>query len=422
MSGPDHRVEQPAGMPADARRATAARKPLGARVLDLLRTAWIGATGRVSRTILASLGIALGVAAYVALSGIAASNQAALLARLDALGANLQVVTPGQDSSGQPVPLPEYAPETIARQRAVERVGVFLTAPDGAQVFKNELVPSTNGNAIAVAVMRPGALDAVGVGIAQGHGIDRNNEQLPVAVLGSEAAYRLGVNEPGDRVLIDNSWYGVIGILEAAPQAQDIDSSVLIGADYALAHYAGQADVIGRISRIYVRTRPGNAEALRRMIAHAANLSGGNASVTASTNLSEARNTTNDSLTALGLMIGAIALAVGGMSIANMMIVTVMERRGEIGLRRALGATRGSIRMQFVTEAAMLSAIGGLVGVAIGAGTAIGVASGTGQPPALDWTGLPFAWAAAILVGILAGLYPATRAARLTPTEALRGE
>ncbi|KAA8826194.1 ABC transporter permease [Bifidobacterium reuteri] len=403
-------------------RRTPARRTIGTRVLDLLRTAWFGATGRISRTILASLGIALGVAAYVALSGIAASNQAALLARLDALGANLQVVTPGQDSSGQSVPLPEYAPDTIARQRGVERVGVFLTAPSGVQVFKNEFVPFTNGNALAVAVMRPGALDAVGAGIAQGHVINGDNEHLPVAVLGSEAAYRLGVTAPGDRVLIDNAWYGVIGILDAVPQAQDIDSSVLIGAEYALAHYADQADAIGQISRIYVRTRPGSAEALRHMIAHAANLSGGNVSVTASANLSEARNTTDDALTSLGLMIGAIALAVGGMSIANMMIVTVMERRGEIGLRRALGATRGSIRMQFVTEAALLSAIGGLVGVAIGAGAAVGVAAGTRQPPALDWAGLPIAWAAAVMVGILAGLYPASRAARMTPTEALRGE
>lgn len=149
---------------------------------------------------------------------------------------------------------------------------------------------------------------------------------------------------------------------------------------------------------------------------------GGNVSVTASADLSKARNTTNDSLTTLGLMIGVIALAVGGMSIANMMIVTVMERRGEIGLRRALGATPGNIRMQFVTEAALLSTLGGFAGIALGAGAAIGVAASAGQPIALDWTSLPLAWAAAILVGILVGLYPASRAARLTPTETLRGE
>ncbi|PLS24661.1 ABC transporter permease [Bifidobacterium imperatoris] len=398
------------------------RKPLITRLTDLLHAAWIGATGRVSRTILASLGIALGVAAYVALSGIAASNQAALLAQLDALGANLQVVAPGQDASGQPVPLPDYAPDTIAHQPDVEQVGVFLTPPKDAQVFKNELVPKTNGNALAVSVMKPGALKAVDATFAQGHGIDKYNENLPVAVLGSEAAYRLGVNQPGDRILIDNEWYGVIGILEPAPQAQSINSSVIIGAKWVINNYPDQKESIQQISQIYVRTKPGNAESLRRIIAHAANLSGGNVSVAASANLSQARNATNDSLTTLGLMIGAIALAVGGMSIANMMIVTVMERRGEIGLRRALGATPGNIRMQFVTEATLLSAIGGLAGVAIGAATAVSVAINAGQPLTLDWAGLPAAWGAAVLVGIIAGFYPASRAARLTPTEALRGE
>lgn len=398
------------------------RKSLGARIADLLHTAWIGATGRVSRTVLASLGIALGVAAYVALSGIAASSQAALLAQLDALGANLQVVSPGQDAAGQSVPLPAYAPETIARQPDVEQVGVFLTPPKNVQVFKNELVPKTNGNALAVSVMKPGALTAVDAAFSQGHGINAHNEDLPVAVLGSEAAYRLGVNQPGDRILIDNEWYGVIGILNPAPQAQSINSSVIIGADWALSHYPDQEESIGAISQIYVRTKPGDAEYLRRIIAHAANLSGGNVTVTASANLSQARNATNDSLTTLGLMIGVIALAVGGMSIANMMIVTVMERRGEIGLRRALGATPGNIRMQFVAEAALLSAIGGLAGILIGAGAAMGVAANAGQPLTLDWAGLPAAWGAAVLVGIIAGLYPASRAARLTPTEALRGE
>ncbi|RSX53708.1 MacB-like periplasmic core domain-containing protein [Bifidobacterium goeldii] len=403
-------------------RKSVMRKPWRTRIADLLHTAWIGATGRISRTVLASLGIALGVAAYVALSGIAASNQAALLAQLDALGANLQIVAPGQDAAGQTVPLPAYAPETIARQPGVEQVGVFDAAPSGVQIFKNELVPKSNGNALALAVMRPGALDAIDASFAQGHGIDQANQHLPVAVLGSEVAYRLGVNEPGDRILIDNEWYGVIGILNSLPQAENLNSAVIIGESWALAHYPDQQATISAISAMYVRTKPGDAESIRRMLAHAANLTGGNVSVNASADLSKARSTTDDSLTALGLMIGVIALAVGGMSIANMMIVTVMERRGEIGLRRALGATPSNIRMQFVTEAAMLSMFGGLAGILIGAGAAAGVAFAAGQPLALDWQALPLAWGAAVLVGILAGLYPATRAARLTPTEALRSE
>ncbi|PLS26398.1 ABC transporter permease [Bifidobacterium parmae] len=397
-------------------------RPIGTRVMDLLHTAWIGATGQASRTVLASLGIALGVAAYVALSGIAASNQTALLARLDALGANLQVVTPGQDAARQPIPLPQYAPKTIARQPQVEQVGVFDTPPENARIFKNEFVPKSNGNALALSVMRPGALAALGASFAQGHGIDADNEDLPVAVLGSEAAYRLGVTTTGDRILIDDAWYGVIGILDPIPQAQSLDSSVIIGSEYAKAHYPDQSPTISRISAIYVRTKPGDAETLRRMLAHAANFTGTGVTVNAAADLSEARNATDGSLTALGLTIGAIALAVGGMSIANMMIVTVTERRGEIGLRRALGATPGAIRMQFVTEAALLSTLGGFAGILLGAGTAIGVALSTGQPIALDWTSLPTAWCAAILVGALAGIHPASRAARLTPTAALRGD
>ncbi|MBW3079913.1 ABC transporter permease [Bifidobacterium saguinibicoloris] len=405
-----------------AKAGTSARRSMGTRIADLLHTAWVGATGRRSRTVLAALGIALGVAAYVALSGIAASNQAALLTRLDTLGANLQVVAPGQDASRQPIPLPEYAPKTLARQPQVERVGVFGTAPEHVKIFKNEFVPGANGNALALSVMRPGALAAVGASFAQGHGIDAANEGLPVTVLGSEAAYRLGVIGVGDRILIDDAWYGVIGILDPLPKAQGFDSSAIIGLRYAKTHYPDQAASIGRISAIYVRTKPGDAESLRRLLAHAANLTGSGVSVNASADLSEARNTTDDSLTMLGLMIGVIALAVGGMSIANMMIVTVMERRGEIGLRRALGATPGAIRMQFVTEAAMLSAFGGFAGVMIGAGAAAGVAMWARQPFALDWESLPLAWCAAVLVGVLAGIHPASRAARLTPTEALRGE
>lgn len=396
------------------------RRPLSTRILDLAHNAWLGVSGRVSRTLLSALGIALGVAAYVALSGVAASNQAALLARLDRLGANLSVVTPADGASGK-ITIPEYAPDTLRRQSEVENVGVFHALSNPAIVTKNEFIPASNGNGIGVTVMEPGALTALGTHIAQGRGITSANEDLPVTVLGSEAAYRLAVTSPGDRVLIDNTWYGVIGILEPTPQAPSFDTTALIGGAWAKQHYASDEHV-GDISVLYVRTAPGDVQRIRRLLSHAANPGGGLLTVDAAADLSKARAATDDSMTTLGALIGVIALFIGGMSIANMMVVTVMERRGEIGLRRALGATPGAVRIQFVSEAALLSALGAVVGALLGMGGAMAAALWQKQPPALAWSSLPLACGAAMLVGVLAGLYPASRAARMTPVEALRGE
>lgn len=416
------------------------RRPLTTRIIDLIHNAWQGVTGRMSRTILAALGIALGVAAYVALSGVAASNQAALLAQLDALGANLSVVRPAENAGGRKVEIPAFAPDTLRRQPGIEQVGVFHAVPVASGVFKNEFISRANGNGIAVSAMEPGALNAVGATIATGRGINATNRSLPVALLGSEAAYRLGVTEPGDRILIDNTWYGVIGILNPVPQATAFNTTALIGDEWAFAQYdstgsqepggentADSSLSVRSISEIYVRTSPGltgdaGMDATRRLIAHAANPGGELLSVSASNDLSSARAATDATLTTLGALIGAIALLIGGMSIATMMLVTVMERRCEIGLRRALGATPGTIRAQFVAEALLLSILGAGVGSLTGAVAAAAIAVAQHQPLVLDWTSLPLACAAAILVGILAGLYPASRAAALAPTEALRSE
>ncbi|WP_159502177.1 ABC transporter permease [Microbacterium sp. 18062] len=387
-------------------------------VADLVRTAWLGVAGRPQRTVLAALGIALGIASLVALTGASASNRAQLLAELDAMGADLAVVAPGSGPDQQPVPLPDTAPEGIARQDGVERIGVFETAPEGLAVYRTDLVPATETNGLNVAVARPDVLAAIEGELASGRWFDDAARNLPVTVLGATAAERLGVDRAGDRVLIGGEWYGVLGVLESAGLATDIDTAAILGDAWTREHFAG--DAIGDIASIYVRAEPGAIGAVRDILAAAASPGSPYVAVTRLSDLAEARATTDDSLVTLGIALAGIALLVGGVGIANTMVVTVLERRGEIGLRRALGARPGQIAAQFIAEAVVLSLIGGLAGVGIGAVAAAVMAGVTGQPVVIPLGALAIGPALSLLVGVVAGLQPATRAARLAPTTALR--
>ncbi|GAA1557612.1 ABC transporter permease [Brevibacterium picturae] len=385
---------------------------------DLARTAWLGVASRPQRTILAALGIALGIASLVALTGAAASNRAQLLAELDAMGADLAIVTPGTGPDQQPVPLPDTAPETVARQDGVARVGVFETAPEGVAVYRTEFVPDTETNGLSVAVARPDVLTAIEATLADGRWFDSGTRALPVAVLGSVAAERLGIDRAGDRVLIGGEWYGVLGILDSAGLATGIDTAVILGDQWVRDHY--NSDTIGDISAIYVRAEPGQVDQVRDLLAAAAAPGSPYVSVSKLSDLAGARATTDDSLTTLGLALGGIALLVGGVGIANTMVVAVMERRGEIGLRRSLGARPGQIASQFVIEAAILSLLGGLAGLALGAAAAAVLATLSAQPIVIPAEILAAGPIVSVIVGALAGLQPAARAARLSPTTALR--
>ncbi|HMQ65645.1 MAG TPA: ABC transporter permease [Arachnia sp.] len=383
---------------------------------DVVRTAWLGVAGRPQRTVLAALGIALGIASLVALTRAAASNRAQLLAELDAMGADLAVVTPATGPDREPVPLPQTAPAGIARQDGVDRVGVFETPPDGLRVYRTDLVPETETNGIAVAVARPDALAAVDAGVASGRWFDDATRGLPVAVLGATAAERLGLDRAGDRVLIGGRWYGVLGILETAGLAADLDASAILGDRWV----RDQLDGDGEIAAIYVRALPGEIDAVRGILAAAANPGSAVAQVSKLSDLAKARATTDDALTTLGLALAGIALLVGGVGIANTMVVTVLERRGEIGLRRALGARPGQVAAQFVAEAVALSLLGGLAGLALGSVAAAAIAAVAGQPVVLPAEALLAGPCLSVVVGAVAGLQPAVRAARLAPTTALR--
>jgi len=250
------------------------------------------------------------------------------------------------------------------------------------------------------------------------HELDRGTASYPAAVLGSVAADRLGIRslEGGPLVRLGHRWFAVIGILDQLPLAPDIDRSVLIGYDVAERLFG----IDNAPSTVRVRTDPDDTDAVAQLLAATANPESPQVEVSRPSDALEARARADETLTALLLGLGAVALLVGGVGIANVMVISVLERRAEIGVRRALGATRPHIRLQFLIESTLLAGLGGAVGVGLGAAITWLYADTRGWRFALPVTGLVGGVAAALAVGAVAGLYPAIRASRLAPAEAVR--
>jgi putative ABC transport system permease protein len=385
---------------------------------DQLRTALIGPRSRPLRTALSALGIAVGIAALTAITGIAASNQAQLLADLDALGANMLVVQPGQGPDQVVVPLPDTAAAMIERVEDVQRVGVLESVPDGIGVYRNDLIPAGQGNGLSAYAAGPAFLAAIGGSLASGSWFDESSRGLPVAVLGSSAAARLGITQPGVRVWIGAQWYTVIGILNSAGLAKEVDTAAFLGDNWARDNVSeAGADTI---AAIFVRVAPGKVTGVHKVIAQAANPVSPYVQVSDLSDFAGARDKADSSLSSLAVGLAAIALLVGGIGIANTMVVAVLERRGEIGLRRALGARPGQVASQFVGEAIVLAGIGGLVGALAGAIAVFVYAALGAQVAVVPIEVLVGGPLVALAVGVVAGLYPALSAARLSPTIALR--
>ena len=390
------------------------------RPADLAALASIGLATRKLRATLSGLGIAIGVAAIVAVLGLAASSQAALLAKIARLGTNLLTVANGQTYSGGPAELPDAAPAMIARLpgvTAVEDTGMI----SGVNAYESPLIPRIETNALSVQAASLGLPSVAGTRIAQGTFLNAATAREPVAVLGATTAQLLGINRisPGERIQIGGLWFYVTGILGPAVYAPEIDSAVLVGFP-AAEHYL---HFDGHPSEIYVRTTPDNQGVTRRvdrrLAAQANPENPSQVDVSQPSDALTAQADAKGALDTLFLGLGAVALLVGAIGVANVMVISVLERRSEIGLRRALGATRGQIRAQFLAEAVLLSLAGGAAGVILGViiTSVYGRAHGeTILIPFQAWTG---GLGAALLIGALAGLLPAIRAARLSPTQAL---
>lgn len=397
---------------------TAAAPSLGrVGVGDIARIGARGIGSRRLRSGLTALGIAIGIAAMMAVLGISESSRAALLAQLDRLGTNLLTVAAGQTLFGDASTLPEEAPAMISRIGPVQEVAGIEQI--GVTVRRTDYISSSETGGLGVVAADLDLLATLEGSVADGAWLNEATAQYPVAVLGATAASRLGIDDVagGRQVYLDGRWFVVVGILGELPLAPEIDRSVIIGRPIA----AELFEATGSASAIYVRAADEDLADVRSVLPATANPENPDeVEVSRPSDVIEARAAAASTFTALFLGLGAVALLVGGLGIANVMLMAVLERRSEIGLRRALGATRGHIAGQFLAEALMLAGSGGIAGVVLGSIVATAYARSQDWLVALPVAGIAGGVAVAAGIGAFAGLYPALRAARTPPTDALR--
>lgn len=385
---------------------------------DTLRAAGIGLRTRRLRSILSALGIMIGIGAMVAVLGLSESSKSDLLAQLDRLGTNMLQVQAGTGIGLGSGTLPEDALVMVSRIGPVQSVA-SVSDVTGAKIYKNDFVPSGQTGGLSVSAVDVGMLDTVQGTMAHGVFLDQASPDYPVTVLGSVTAERLGITNLSTptRVWIGDQWFTVVGIMDPLELSASLDRSALVTAS------AAETFLVDELvpSTIYVRVDPAAVDDVRSVMAATVNPENPDqVEVTRPSDALAAREAAESALTNLFLGLGAVALLVGGVGIANVMVISVLERRGEIGLRRALGATRRHISVQFLGESLLLASIGGLGGVLLGTLVTAGWAQIQGWSLLIPGVAIVGGLVAALLIGAVSGLYPAMRAARVSPTDALR--
>ncbi|NDU77102.1 FtsX-like permease family protein [Actinomadura sp. DSM 109109] len=384
---------------------------------DVLRVGAVGLRTRPLRAFLSALGIAIGIAAMVAVVGVSSSSRADLDRALSALGTNLLTVSPGSTLTGEKAQLPLESESMVARIAPVREVSATGLV-DGAKVYRTGRIPETETNGISAYAARTDLRAATGARLRSGVWLNAATGGYPATVLGSTAARRLGIGHaaPDVQVLVGGRWFTVIGILEPAALAPELDGAALVGWSAAQSRLGFD----GHPTTIYTRSAEASVEDVRDVLGATASPEAPNeVEVSRPSDALAAKKAAGEAFTGLLLGLGAVALLVGGVGVANTMVISVLERRSEIGLRRSLGATRGQIRTQFLAESLLLSALGGLGGAVAGALVTAVYAVSQGWPVIVPAWAVLGGVAATLLIGAVAGLYPAVRASRLSPTEAL---
>ena len=384
---------------------------------DTLRTASTGPRSRKLRSALSALGITIGIAALVSVLGLSSSSSADLIRELDALGTNLLTVEAGQSFGSGNSSLPIDAPARIRRIDPVYEVAAVSKI--GGGVYRSDLIEEGRTQGLTIIAADLNLLDAQQGSISQGQYLTSALQDFPTVVLGSVAAERLGITEltTARSIWLGEEWFVVVGILNPLPLAADLDRAAIIGYPAAAQYldYEYEPDII------YVRAHAEHVLDVRSVMSATVNPEKPEeVEVSRASDVLEARAAAESAFTNLFLGLGVVALLVGGIGIANVMVIAVIERRNEIGLRRALGATRFHIAMQFLTESFFLSAAGGFAGVMLGIGVTVVYAMLQDWAVVIPSYALFGGFGSSLLIGGLAGLYPSLRAASMSPTEALR--